>query len=114
MKKLRGKASLRRRQKVVQALLRIASSLDLELDDPVLTDVLISRLPNGTAEQVVFGANDAAKYLGVAPKTLAMWRWKGTGGPPFQKHGSKVVYRRSDLTSFLQATQRTSTSQRPA
>lgn len=110
----RRKLSIHQRRKVAQALAKIVDAFDGQLDSPVLADVLQRNASNAYLGQVVLSARDAAKYLGLAPKTLAMWRWKGVGGPPFLKHGSKVVYRRSDLAAFLHDAERTSTSHNPA
>lgn len=107
--KTEKKATICERQKLAQALVNIANVLDAQLNGTVLSDVLRSRLPPDQT-QTVLGTSDAAKYLGVAPKTLAMWRWRGVGGPVYLKHGSKVVYRRSDLSAFLQGAERASTS----
>ncbi len=52
---------------------------------------------------------NAALYLGVAEKTLAMWRVYGTG-PPFVKRG-RVFYYKDDLDEWLQAGRVTSTAQ---
>lgn len=43
---------------------------------------------------------DAAAYLGLAPKTLARWRWAGKG-PAFHKIGSAVRYSVLELDSFI-------------
>ena len=43
---------------------------------------------------------DAAKYLGLAPKTLARWRWAGKG-PAFHKLGSAVRYSVQELDLFI-------------
>lgn len=43
---------------------------------------------------------DAAVYLGLAPKTLARWRWAGKG-PSFHKLGSAVRYSVQELESFI-------------
>lgn len=43
---------------------------------------------------------DAARYLGVASKTLEIWRIKG-GGPAFVKMGARVSYRQSDLDQYI-------------
>ena len=41
----------------------------------------------------------AANYLGLAPKTLARWRW-ARKGPCYRKFGAAVRYAVSDLDSF--------------
>jgi len=43
---------------------------------------------------------DAATYLGLAPKTLARWRWAGKG-PAFHKLGSAVRYSVQELDMFI-------------
>ena len=44
-------------------------------------------------------AKNAALYLGVAPKTLAMMRYQGKG-PVFIKRG-KIFYRKDDLDQWI-------------
>lgn len=44
-------------------------------------------------------ARDAARYLGLAEKTLAMWRCNGKG-PKYIKRG-RVFYFRDDLDAWL-------------
>lgn len=46
---------------------------------------------------------DAAIYLGLAPKTLARWRWAGKG-PTFHKLGSAVRYSIEELDIFISNT----------
>jgi hypothetical protein len=43
---------------------------------------------------------DAAKYLGRAPKTLAMWALQGKG-PRFVKVAGRVFYYRRELDQFI-------------
>ena len=43
---------------------------------------------------------EAAAYLGLAPKTLARWRWSGKG-PAFHKLGAAVRYSVQELDSFI-------------
>lgn len=43
----------------------------------------------------------AAKYLGVAPQTLANWHTQGRG-PKSMKLGGKVFYWLADLEAFLE------------
>jgi predicted DNA-binding transcriptional regulator AlpA len=47
-------------------------------------------------------ATEAAKVLGLASSTLAKLRLSGTG-PVYCKLGRRVVYRREDLTSWLES-----------
>jgi hypothetical protein len=52
---------------------------------------------------------NAARYLGLSPKTLAMHACRGTG-PKYVKRG-RVFYYRSDLDIWLLASSVTSTAQ---
>jgi len=54
--------------------------------------------------------SQATDYLGVSAKTLANWRYQGSG-PKFRKIGSRVFYRRSDLMRFRKARRYKNTSQ---
>lgn len=54
-------------------------------------------------------AKNAARYLGLSPKTLAMLRCGGKG-PRFVKRG-RIFYYRKDLNEWLRAGQATSTAQ---
>lgn len=42
---------------------------------------------------------EAGLILRVSPKTLANWRWRGTG-PKYRKHGGTVVYCIDDLERY--------------
>ena len=48
---------------------------------------------------------DAAALLGLAPKTLARWRWRGDRGPAWIKLGSAgaVRYSVAELETFIAA-----------
>jgi hypothetical protein len=53
---------------------------------------------------------DAAEVLGVSPRTLGDWRWRG-GGPVFFKLGRRMVrYRMDDLLSFALQSERKNTA----
>lgn len=45
----------------------------------------------------------AAEYLTLAPGTLSVWRCTGRYALPFIKVGRRVMYRREDLTEWLNA-----------
>jgi len=49
----------------------------------------------------VLSRREAAKYLGIAEKTLAVWASTGRQNLPMVKIGSRVKYRRSALDSFI-------------
>lgn len=46
-------------------------------------------------------ANDAAAYLGVAPKTLRNWRFEGMG-PEYRVIGGGVFYPLAELVAFIE------------
>ncbi len=52
---------------------------------------------------------EAAHLLGLSVKTLRRWRWAGKG-PRFLKLGAAVRYDPADLTAFIEAGRRSSTS----
>ena len=60
-----------------------------------LYPVSIRILPDGRMNSI-----NAAFYLGLAPKTLAMWRCSGDG-PRFTKIGGKVFYFKADLDAWI-------------
>ena len=67
----------------------------------------IDILPDGR-----MSARNAAAYLGLSVKTLAMKRWQGNG-PKFVKRG-RVFYYREDLDEWLRAGRATSTAEERA
>jgi predicted DNA-binding transcriptional regulator AlpA len=54
---------------------------------------------------------EAAERLGIKPDTLRIWRMQGKG-PHFRKIGSLVRYAESDVTAYVDASTRISTSQK--
>lgn len=46
--------------------------------------------------------NNAAKYIGYAVKTLAMWAMEGKGPPVHKSRGGRCFYYRNDLDAFIQ------------
>ena len=52
---------------------------------------------------------DAARYLGLSPRTLEKHRTFGTG-PLYRKLGGRVVYRQEDLKNWAEQGVRSSTS----
>lgn len=52
---------------------------------------------------------EAAELLRVHEKTLERWAIEGTG-PPFRRHGRRVLYALSDLLSWSEKHARMSTS----
>jgi hypothetical protein len=52
----------------------------------------------------------AARYLGVQPQTLAVWRSTGRYSLKFFRAGRKILYRRADLDSWIESRTATSTA----
>ena len=69
---------------------------------PPKIDVLV--LPDGRMD-----TQNAADYLGLSVKTLAMMRCSGTG-PPFVKRG-RIFYYKDDLDHWLEGGRATSTAE---
>jgi predicted DNA-binding transcriptional regulator AlpA len=65
-------------------------------------------LNNATTDEFL-DTSDAAEVLGISPRTMEDWRWRG-GGPPFYKLGQRMVrYRRQDILAFALKSQRQNT-----
>ena len=45
--------------------------------------------------------DEAARLLGVSPRTLATWRCLGRYNLPYVKIGSRVLYRPEDIQAFI-------------
>jgi len=65
--------------------------------DSGIEQVKVRVLPDGRMT-----SDNAARYLGRAPKTLAMWRLQGLG-PRWVKVGSRIFYFRNDLDALVRA-----------
>lgn len=52
---------------------------------------------------------EAAKYIGIAPGTLEVWRSTGRHEVPYRKVGHRVWYFKSDLDEWLESRKRTRT-----
>ena len=79
-------------------------------------DCVAPNSPNGEAETPNWGPgmwlnpDEAADYLRLRPKTLANKRSSGNG-PRFSKPAGRILYKFDDLTAFLDAGRRGSTSE---
>lgn len=62
---------------------------------PQVEEVRVRILPDGRMTR-----EDAAKYLGYEPKTLAIWSSEGKG-PRGRKVGGRVFYFKDDLDAFI-------------
>lgn len=67
----------------------------LTSDDGAVELIRVRVLPDGRMARA-----DAARYLGLSQKTLAMWGLVGKG-PRSLKIGGKVFYFRRDLDAFV-------------
>lgn len=52
---------------------------------------------------------EAADFLRLSPHTLRLWRQQGEG-PVFRRVGRSIRYAEADVTAFVEAAARTSTS----
>ena len=73
----------------------IVGGRPIEIEPTELEPVRVRILPNGNMD-----SNNAAKYVGRAPKTLAMWRMQGIG-PEWTKNGGRVFYNKEALDAFI-------------
>ena len=64
------------------------------LDKPLIESIAVTLFPDGRLD-----AKNAARYLGLKEKTLAMMRGQGTG-PRFIKRG-RIFYYKEDLDAWL-------------
>ena len=54
---------------------------------------------------------EAADLLKLSPKTLATWRVRRSDGPPFRRHGRRVLYSRQSLLLWSAGRMHSSTSE---
>ncbi len=73
----------------------VVAGRPVEIEAAEIEPVRVRVLPNGTMD-----SNNAAKYVGRAPKTLAMWRMQGIG-PEWAKNGGRVFYNKEALDAFM-------------
>jgi hypothetical protein len=73
----------------------LTASQVARLTDEAIEQVTVRILPDGRMSR-----QDAARYLGHKPKTLAMWTLFGKG-PRSLKVGGKIFYFRCDLDAFV-------------
>ena len=67
----------------------------VETEEPVIEQVRVRVLPDGRMAR-----KEAAKYLGRAEKTLAMWTMEGKG-PRSVRVGGRIFYFKRDLDDFV-------------
>lgn len=73
------------------------------MTDPITTTT-------NTVVPFAMNTEDAAHLLGLSPRTLEDWRYRG-GGPAYRKFGKSVRYLRSDLIAFAEHGRITNTGQ---
>ena len=73
----------------------VVAGRPVEIETAEIEPVRVRVLPNGKLD-----SNNAAKYVGRAPKTLAMWRMQGVG-PEWTKNGGRVFYNKAALDTFM-------------
>ena len=67
----------------------------IELHETEIEPVRVRVLPGNRLD-----SNNAAKYVGRAPKTLSMWRINGVG-PEWTKVGGRVFYTKTALDAYM-------------
>lgn len=67
-------------------------------------------MPHDVSVPLFLDTDAAAARLGLKPRTLEVWRVRGTG-PRFRKHGRSVRYLRADLDAWSDEQMRRSTSE---
>ncbi len=73
----------------------VVAGRPVEIETAEIEPVRVRVLPNGNMD-----STNAAKYVGRAPKTLAMWRMQGIG-PEWTKNGGRVFYNKEALDAFM-------------
>lgn len=105
----RGNARTKSPAQFAKALQVIVSRTDQKLVNRQLIAQILG--VNDTADTGdLIPARQAAQQLGCSPKTLANRRVGSSKDLPFVKHGSRVLYRQSDITAFIEGNVRLSTS----
>lgn len=61
---------------------------------------------NAVVEPLAYSTADAARAIGISPRTLKNWRYEGRGPTPTRLSPVLVVYRREDLDRWLREQQR--------
>ena len=60
-------------------------------------------MPHNRNNDPLLSRSEAAEYLGIKPKTLAVWASTGRYELKMIKIGARVKYRKSDLDLFILA-----------
>lgn len=65
--------------------------------------------PNGDDDLLIDG-RQLASWLGLSPRTIEVWRWKG-GGPKYRKVGRYVRYRKGVVREWMESREFENTAQ---
>ena len=65
---------------------------------------------NPDNDDLLIDNRELAKWLGLSPRTIDMWRWRGVG-PEFTKPGRYVRYRKGDVRQWLEGRKFKNTAQ---
>jgi excisionase family DNA binding protein len=78
--------------------------------EPHVSGIRQAQIAQVSAVPTYLAQAEAAEFLRVSERTLERWRLEGSG-PPYIKAGRRILYRVSDVESWLQARRRSSTSE---
>ncbi len=78
---------------VIETKLRAETAVNPDDDDNLLID-----------------GRELARWLGLSPRTIEVWRWKG-GGPKYRKVGRYVRYRKGVVREWMESREFENTAQ---
>ncbi|HOJ60382.1 MAG TPA: helix-turn-helix domain-containing protein [bacterium] len=61
-------------------------------------------------DNLLIDGRQLAEWLGLSPRTLEIWRWRG-GGPAYVKIGKAVRYRKGTVRQWMASREYENTSQ---
>ena len=62
----------------------------------------VSKIDNNITPVMISRQNVPKYFPGLAPQTLANWKWKGIGPRAYCVGGKTVFYRLDELTSYME------------
>ena len=111
---------------MTESLTQAASEVTIELGSLIQVDTncqkqthsleaeAVNLIPGTRIELPTFlNSDQAAEYLGVAPRLMENWRWRKIG-PEFSKVGHRIRYNLNDLKDFVQISPVDETEERAA
>ena len=66
---------------------------------------------NQEVSQKGFNVKEASRYTGISVSTLNKWRMHSNNGPKYSKLGSRVIYPKDQLDTWMAQNLKSSTSQ---